>query len=114
MPRVKRGVLHTKSRKNLLKKAKGFKWGRKKSVKQASTAVRRAGVNAYRSRRLRKRDYRTLWTVRLNAAVRPLGISYSKFIAALKRNNVELDRKVLAQLAVDHPAAFAKLVEAIK
>ena len=114
MPRVKRGIQHTKRRRNLLKKAKGFKWGRKKSIKLASTAVTRAGVNAYRSRRLMKRDYRQLWTVRLNAALRPLGMSYSRFINALKKKNVTLDRKVLAQLAAEHPAIFAKIVEAVK
>ena len=114
MSRVKRGVIHSKTRRNLLKKAKGFKWGRKKSIKLASTAVTRAGVNAYRSRRLMKRDYRQLWTVRLNAALRPLGMSYSRFINALKKKNVTLDRKVLAQLAAEHPAIFAKIVEAVK
>lgn len=114
MPRVKRGVIHTKTRRNLLKKAKGFKWGRKKSVRLATTAVRRAGVNAYKSRRLRKREYRALWHVRINAAVRPLGLSYSRFIDLLKKKNVGLDRKVLAQLAAEHPAAFAKIVEAVR
>jgi large subunit ribosomal protein L20 len=114
MARVKRGVIHSKTRRNLLKKAKGFKWGRKKSIKLASTAVTRAGVNAYRSRRLMKRNYRQLWTVRLNAALRPLGMSYSRFIDALKKKNITLDRKVLAQLAAEHPAIFAKIVEAVK
>jgi large subunit ribosomal protein L20 len=114
MARVKRGVIHTKTRRNLLKKAKGFKWGRKKSIRLASTAVTRAGVNAYKSRRLMKRDYRSLWTVRLNAALRPMGMSYSRFIDALKKKNIALDRKVLAQLAAEHPASFAKIVEAVK
>lgn len=114
MARVKRGVIHTKTRRNLLKKAKGFKWGRKKSMRLATTAVRRAGVNAYKSRRLRKREYRSLWQVRIGAAVRPLGASYSAFMGKLKKMGVLLDRKVLAQLAAEHPAAFAKIVEATK
>lgn len=114
MPRIKRGTIHLKGRRALLKQAKGFRWGRKSKLKLATTAVRRAGVNAYRSRRLVKRDYRALWTVRLNAALRPLGFSYSRFIAALKAKHVELDRKVLAQLAVEQPETFAKVVESVR
>ena len=114
MSRVKRGVIHSKTRRNLLKKAKGFKWGRKKSIKLASTAVTRAGVNAYRSRRLMKRDYRQLWTVRLNAALRPLGLSYSRFIDALKKADIKLDRKVLSELAKDYPGTFERLTKKLQ
>lgn len=114
MPRVKRGVIHSKNRKNILKKAKGFKWGRKKLIKLAKTATTKAGAYAYRDRRVKKRTARALWQVRLNAAVREHGLSYSKFIAGLKKAKIELDRKVLSELAQQQPQAFAKLVEKIK
>lgn len=114
MPRIKRGTFHIKKRRQLLKQAKGFKWGRKKTIKLAKTAVKKAGVNKYRSRRLLKRDMRSLWTIRLNAAVREHGLSYSKFINALKKKNIILDRKVLAQLATEQPQIFTKIVEAVK
>jgi large subunit ribosomal protein L20 len=114
MPRVKRGVMHSKRRKNLLKTTKGFKYGRKKLIKLATTAAMKAGANAYKDRRLKKRTTRALWQVQLNAAVRQYDLSYSKFIAGLKAAKIELDRKVLAELAKKEPAVFAKIVEKVK
>lgn len=114
MPRVKRGMGHVKRRKNILKQAKGFKWGRKKKIKLAKTAVKKAGVYAYRDRRNKKRDRRALWQNQINAGLRPLGLSYSKFINLLKINKIELDRKILADLAEKHPETFAKIVEKVK
>lgn len=114
MPRVKRGVMHSKRRKNVLKQTKGFRWGRKKLIKVAKTAAVKAGAYAYRDRRTKKRTARALWQVQLNAAVRQHGLSYSRFIAGLKQAKIEMDRKVLAELAEKHPNVFAKIVEKIK
>ena len=106
--------MHAKRRRNLLAKTKGYMWGRKSKIKLARTAVLKAGVNASKGRKQKKRDFRSLWTVRLNAAAREHGMSYSKFIDALKKANIELDRKVLAAIALEHPAVFAKIMEEIK
>jgi len=106
--------MHTKTRRSILKKTKGFKWGRSKLIRLASTAVKKAGANAYVGRKLKKRVNRRLWQVKLNAAVRVFELSYSKFIHLLKTKNVEMDRKVLADMAENHPGAFATLVEKIK
>jgi large subunit ribosomal protein L20 len=114
MPRVKRGVGHVKRRNNLLKATKGYRHGRKKLIKRAKTAVLKAGKYAHRDRRAKKRTNRRLWQIKLNAALRPLELSYSKFIALLKNNNVELDRKVLSDMAQNNPAVFTKLVEKLK
>lgn len=114
MPRVKRGTQHVKRRRNILKLAKGFKWGRKKLIKLAKTAITKAGAHRYRDRRLKKRSMRRLWNIRINAGVREHGLSYSKFIGALKKHNIELDRKVLSELAMDNPSIFEKIVETAK
>jgi large subunit ribosomal protein L20 len=114
MPRVKRGVIHSKNRRNILKQTKGYKWGRKKLIKLAKTAVNKAGAYAYRDRRAKKRTARALWQVQINAAAREHGLSYSKFMAGLKKAKIELDRKVLAELAQKQPKIFAKIVEKIK
>ena len=114
MPRVKRGTQHTKRRKTLLEKTKGMKWGRKSKIKLARPAALKAGAYAYRDRRNKKRDFRRLWQIRINAASRLNGLSYSKFIDALKKANIALDRKILANLADKHPAVFAKIVEKVK
>ena len=114
MPRVKRGRVRASKRKNLLNQAKGYKWGRKKKIKLAKTAIKKAGVYAYRDRRTKKRIRRGLWQINLNAAVRQYGLTYSRFIHALKTKKIELDRKVLAQLAQKEPKVFAKIVEAVK
>ena len=114
MPRVKRGKHHIKRRKNILKQAKGYKWGRKNKLKLAITAVRRAGAFAYVGRKRKKRDFRRLWQVKINAACRNIGLSYSKFIAKLKKNKIEIDRKILADLAENNPEIFNKIVESVK
>jgi len=114
MPRVKRGVMHSKRRKNILKQVKGFRHGRKKLIKLAQTALLKAGRYAYRDRRLKKRAFRSQWSMTLSAALKPFDLSYSKFIGLLKKSNVELDRKVLADLAENNPAVFAKVVEKVK
>lgn len=114
MSRIKRGVMHAKRRRGILKHTKGFRWGRKSKIKLAKVAKMRAGQFAFESRRVKKRTNRNLWQVRINAAVRPFGISYSRFMDALKKNKLNLDRKVLSQLAIQFPAVFAKLVESVK
>lgn len=114
MPRVKRGTTHLAKRKKLLKKAKGFKAGRKKTIKLAKTAVIKAGAHAFRDRRLKKRTNRALWQIKINAGVRQYGLSYSKFIHLLKINKIELDRKVLSDLAANHPKVFEAIVKEVK
>ena len=111
MPRVKRGAVKASKRRNLLKKTKGFMWGRKNKVKLAKPAIKKAGVNAYRDRRDKKRDLRTLWNTRINAAARVEGTTYSRLIAGLKKQNISLDRKILSELAVNEPAAFKAVVK---
>lgn len=112
--RVKRGVAHVKHRKNILKAAKGFKWGRKNQIRKAKTAITKAGRHAYRHRKLKKREYRGLWQIRINAAVREHGMSYSQFIHKLKLAKVELDRKVLSQIAAEQPKLFASIVSKVR
>ncbi len=114
MPRVKRGTQHTKRRRNLLARVKGFKWGRKSKIRLARPASLKAGVYAYRDRRNKKRVFRRLWNTKINAAARLNETTYSKLINALKLAGVELDRKVLAQIAEKHPGVFTKIVEAVK
>ncbi|MBI2473160.1 50S ribosomal protein L20 [Candidatus Uhrbacteria bacterium] len=114
MARVKRGTQHVKRRKNLLAKTKGMMWGRKSKIRIARPAMLKAGVNAYRDRRNKKRSFRRLWQIRLNAAVRPLGLSYSRLIDGLKKANITLDRKILSNLAKDYPNIFKQIVEKTK
>ncbi|MEK7132099.1 MAG: 50S ribosomal protein L20 [Patescibacteria group bacterium] len=114
MPRVKRGTQHVKRRKNLLKRVKGFKWGRKSKIRLARPAMLKAGVYAFRDRRAKKRVFRALWTVKLNAALREYGISYSRFINLVKVAKVGLDRKILSQLAEFQPAIFKVIVDQVK
>src|SRR2546428_11218881 len=114
MPRAKGGAKTRQRRKKILKKAKGYVGGRRKLYKPAAETVLRAGAFAYRGRKQKKREARSLWIVRINAACRQVGLSYSKFIAALNRAGIHLDRKVLAELAVTDPSAFAKLTETAK
>jgi large subunit ribosomal protein L20 len=111
MPRAKGGSKTRQRRKKVLKKAKGYFGGRRKLYKTAAETVLRAGAFAYRGRKQKKRAARALWIVRINAACRQVGLSYSKFMAALKKAGIQLDRKVLAELAVNDPPAFAKLTE---
>ena len=113
MPRVKRGTTHVKRRKKILAKTKGFKWGRKNLLKQAKEAVVKAGAHAFVDRKKNKRNRRSLWQIKIGAFVREKGLSYSKFIHALKINKVELDRKILADLAVNNKMIISKIVETV-
>ncbi len=114
MSRVKRGTTHVKRRRKLLAKTKGFKWGRKNLIKRAKEAVVKAGAHAFVDRRKRKRVNRALWQVKINAFVREHGLNYSKFINLLKVNNVELDRKVLADMAVNDKAVLKAVITTLK
>jgi len=114
MARVKRGVQAKKRHKKVLKQAKGYRGARSRTYKVAKQAVMRAGQYAYRDRRQKKRVFRSLWIVRINAAARENGISYSKLIAGLKKANIELDRKTLADLAVNDKESFSFLAEQAK
>ncbi len=114
MPRVKRGFKARRRRKKVLKLAKGYRGARSKLFRVASHTVDRALVYAFRDRRTRKRDFRRLWITRINAAARLNGISYSRFIHAMGKAGIELDRKILADLAVHDPAGFTAVVEAAK
>ncbi len=107
--RIKRGFKARKRRKKVLKLAKGFRGGRSKLFRTAADAVDKALMYSYRDRRTRKRDFRRLWITRINAATRLNNLTYSKFIRGLKLAGVELDRKVLAELAISDPAGFAKI-----
>ena len=114
MPRSKHAVPSHRRRKKVLKQAKGY-WGRRKNtIRTAKEAVDRALAFAYRDRRQRKRAFRRLWIARINAASRLFGMSYSTFMAGLKKNNIDIDRKMLADLAVRDQEAFGKLVEMAK
>ena len=110
MARVKRGVSKNKRRKNILAQTKGYRFDRSKKERVAKEAIRHAGAYAFRHRRAKKREFRNLWTLRINAAVRPLGFSYSKFMGAVKKSGITLDRKVLSTLAKDYPEVFARFV----
>ncbi len=114
MPRVKRGTMHVKRRRNILKQTKGYYSGRKNLIKLAQTAILKAGQHALRDRRDKKSNQRKLWNIQINAAARLNGTKYSKLIDGLKKKNIELDRKVLAQLANENPEVFSKVVEATK
>ncbi|GAA0690361.1 MULTISPECIES: 50S ribosomal protein L20 [Marinobacterium] len=114
MPRVKRGVQARARHKKILKQAKGYYGARSRVFRVAKQAVIKAGQYAYRDRRQRKRQFRALWIARINAAARINGLSYSRFIAGLKKAQIEIDRKVLADLAVYEQAAFAAVVEKAK
>lgn len=114
MPRVKRGVTARARHKKVLKKAKGYYGGRRSVFRAAKQAVIKAGQYAYQGRKQRKRQYRSLWIIRVNAAVREYGLSYSKFILGLKKANIEIDRKMLADIALFDKTAFANIVEKVK
>ena len=114
MPRVKRGVTARARHKKVLALAKGYRGRRKNVYRVAKQAVMKAGQYAYRDRRQRKRQFRQLWIVRINAGARENGLSYSKFMNGLKKAAIEIDRKVLADVAVFEKAAFAQLVEKAK
>ena len=114
MARVKRGVVARRRHKKVLKLAKGYYGARSRVFRVAKQAVTKAGQYAYRDRRQRKRQFRALWIARINAGARTNGMSYSRLIAGLKKANVEIDRKVMADLAVHEKAAFAAIVETAK
>jgi len=114
MTRVKRGVAASKRRKNLLEDAKGYRWKRKSHYRTAKQAVIKAGSYAFRDRRAKKRTFRRLWITRLNIALRELGMKYSLFINTLAGKKIDIDRKVLSQMAVENPEVFKKLVESVK
>lgn len=112
--RIKTGTVRRQAHKKLLKRAKGYWMTRSKRYKVASEAVLHAGQYAYIGRRLRRRDIRKLWIVRINAALRPFDISYSAFIKKLKDNKVELNRKMLSEIAITDPGTFKNIFESLK
>jgi large subunit ribosomal protein L20 len=114
MARVKRSVQSRKRRRQVLAAAKGYTGGRRKRYRLAKEQLMRSGMYAYRDRRDRKAQFRRLWIARINAGVRPYGVSYSRFIHGLNSAGIEVDRKILAELAVNDPAAFGSLVEQAK
>lgn len=114
MTRVKRGIIAIKRRRKILRYAKGFKWGRKSKERAAHDALLHAWTHMFRGRKEKKREFRRLWNIKINAGVRVAGLSYSKFIAALKKKSIELNRKILADLAENEPKVFQKIVEAVK
>ena len=114
MPRVKRGVTAHARHKKILALAKGFRGRRKNVFRIAKQAVMKAGQYAYRDRRTRKRVFRQLWIARINAAARGLGITYSRFMAGLKKANIDIDRKVLSDMAIHDPAGFSSIVDKVK
>lgn len=114
MSRVKRGVVARRRHKKIMKQAKGYYGARSRVFRVAKQAVIKAGQYAYRDRRQRKRQFRALWITRINAAARVNGMSYSRFVAGLKKAGIEIDRKVLADLAVHEKATFAAIVEKVK
>ena len=114
MSRVKRGVQAKKRHKKILKLAKGYRGARSSTFKVANQAVLKAGQYAYRDRKVKKRTFRSLWIIRINAAVREHGLSYSVFMNGLKKANIDLDRRVLANMAAEDKEGFASLVSKVK
>ena len=114
MVRIKGGKFSLKRRKHILKYTKGFRWGRKSKLRSAKVALMHAWHYAYRDRRVKKRDFRRLWQIQINAACRQSGLSYSRFMNGLKKNKIELDRKILSNLAQNHPQIFEKILEKVK
>jgi len=114
MARVKRGPIHTKKRKKVLRLAKGFRGGRSYLYTQAKEAVKKSLFHSYIGRKRKKREFRRLWIARISAAVRKEGISYSRFIKGLKEAGIELDRKMLSEIAISEPQEFSRLVEVAK
>src|SRR3989344_6055187 len=111
MTRVKRGTIANKKRKKILKYTKGFRWGRKSKERAAKEALLHAWTHAFMGRKKKKRDFRSLWQVKINAATRKNGLSYSKFVNQLKKAKVGLDRKILAELAEKYPKVFKQIIE---
>lgn len=113
MPRVKKAVIAIKRRRKVLKSAKGFRFGRGTKEREARTALLHAGLHAFAHRRDKKNDFRRLWNIRINAAARPLGLSYSQLIGKLKKNKIDLDRKILSAMAGHHPSVFERLIKSL-
>ncbi|MBI2450212.1 MAG: 50S ribosomal protein L20 [Candidatus Nealsonbacteria bacterium] len=113
MVRIKRGKIALRKRKRIFQQVKGFRWGRKNRLRLAKDALRHAMAHAYIGRKNKKRDMRQFWQLQINAACREAGLSYSKFIYGLKKNKIELDRKILSELVRNHPDIFKKIVEKI-
>ena len=113
MTRVKRGTIKNKHRKNILAQTKGFRFGRSTKKAQAKDALRHAGAYSFAHRKDKKADARSLWTTRINAAIRPFEMSYSRFIDGLKKKNIEVDRKILSDIASNNPETFARIVKSI-
>jgi large subunit ribosomal protein L20 len=113
MTRVKRGIIKNKRRKNILSQTKGFRFGRKNKEAAAKEALNHAGAYSFAHRKDKKADARSLWTLRINSAVRPFEMSYSVFIDKLKKKNIGLDRKVLADMAEHNPETFSRIVKSI-
>lgn len=113
MVRVKRGTTASKRRKNVLKHTKGFRWGRKSKYKLAKQALMHAWTYSYRDRKVKKREFRKLWQIYISSACKMRGTSYSKFTNALRKNNIELDRKVLADFAANNPEIFDKIFKEV-
>lgn len=114
MTRVKRGVQKRARKKKIIKLAKGYKWRRKSTYRAAKEALKHAWTYAYRDRRTKKRSFRNLWNIKINAICRENGISYSRFINAITKANIIIDRKILSQLAEKHPEIFKRIIEEIK
>jgi len=114
MVRVKRGTTQRRRHNKVLKAAKGYRGSRKRLYRQAKNAVAKAGMHAYRHRRTKKREFRRLWITRINAAVRPLGLTYSVFMNRLAEKGIAIDRKMLSELAIHEPAVFSKIVDSVK
>jgi large subunit ribosomal protein L20 len=114
MARVKRGTIGNKTRRNRLQMVKGYRFGRSTKERLANEAIRHAGISAFRDRRKKKGNFRRLFTLRLNAALREHGETYSKFIDKLNKKNITLDRKSLSEIARQHPESFARIIEQVK
>jgi large subunit ribosomal protein L20 len=107
-------MMHAKRRRNILKKTKGYRFGRKTKLIEGRIGILKAGVNAYRDRKRKKREMRGLWQIRISAAAREHGMSYSKFMGALKKKGIAIDRKILADVAMNHPEIFKAILGAAK
>jgi len=114
MTRVKRGTISLKRRRNVLKQTKGFRWGRKSKERLAKEALLHAGVHRFHDIRKKKRDFRKLWQIKINAACRENGLSYSVFMNKLKKTEIGLNRKILAEIAEKHPQVFEEIVKKVK
>jgi large subunit ribosomal protein L20 len=114
MTRVKRGIISLKRRRKILRQVKGFKWGRKSKERLAKEALFHAGIHRFQDMRKKKREFRKLWQIKINAAAKQYGMSYSLFMNKLKRANIGLNRKILAELAEHHPEVFEEIVKKIK